>query len=86
MRNWNSTFADSHFTVHHEIAEGDLVLTHWTWTARHQGEYAGIAPTGKPIKVDGVGIWRIADGKVVEHWSYYDKLDLVQQLGAIPGS
>jgi len=85
MRAWDSTFANSHFTIHHEIAEGDLVLTHWTFTATHQGEYAGIAPSGKPIKFDGVGLWRVADGKVVEHWTYYDKLDMVQQMGATVG-
>lgn len=38
--------------------------------------------TGKPVKAGGVAIWRIADGKVVEHWSYCDKLDLVRQMGA----
>jgi hypothetical protein len=32
----------------------------------------------------GVGIHRIADGKVVEHRDIFDQLDFMQQLGAIP--
>ena len=51
----------------------------------HQGEYGGIAPTGKAVTYTGIGAhaWRIADGKLAEHWSNIDLYDLMQQLGAV---
>lgn len=67
------------------IAEGDQVVTRWTGTGTHQGELMGVAPTGKTITVSGVGIHRIADGKVVEFRDIFDQLAFMQQLGAIPG-
>jgi predicted ester cyclase len=44
----------------------------------------GVAPTGNTITVSGIGIHRIADGKVVEARDVFDQLDFMQQLGAIP--
>jgi predicted ester cyclase len=44
----------------------------------------GIPRTGKQISMTGMTIWRIADGKIVEHWSEMDTLGLLQQLGVIP--
>ena len=67
------------------IAEGDQVVTRWTGTGTHQGEMMGVAPTGNTIVVSGIGIHRIANGKVVEHRDVFDQLDFMQQLGAIPG-
>ena len=44
----------------------------------------GIAPTGNQVRVDGMTISRIEDGKIVEEWDIYDALGMMQQLGAIP--
>ena len=44
----------------------------------------GIAPTGNQVRVDGMTISRIEDGKIVEEWEIYDALGMMQQLGAIP--
>ena len=44
----------------------------------------GIPPTGKPVTGSGVGIFRIADGRIVEDFVQEDTLGLMQQLGAIP--
>jgi len=40
--------------------------------------------TGKQIRVSGIAIWRIAEGKIVEHWHVTDQMSLMQQLGVIP--
>ena len=76
---------DLRSTVDEMIAEGDQVVTRWTGTGTHDGELMGIGATGKTISVSGIGIHRIADGKVVEHRSLFDQLGFMQQLGAIPG-
>ncbi len=44
----------------------------------------GLAPTGKPIDVDAISIFRIADGKIAEEWTVWDALGLLQQVGAAP--
>ena len=57
-------------------------MTAYGWTARgnHQGEYEGIAPTGKPITATGITILRIVDGKVVEDRAETTVPSLKEQL------
>ena len=77
-------FPDIHFTIEDQIAAGDRVVTRWTARGTHRGEFQGIAPTGRKVRVSGVDIDRIVDGKVVECWPITDYLYLLQQLGAVP--
>jgi steroid delta-isomerase-like uncharacterized protein len=79
-----AAFPDLRVTIEDMIAEGDQVVTRATWRGTHQGEFQGIAPTGKPMTLTGIQILRIRDGKLVEHRSEFDGLGLMQQLGAIP--
>ena len=46
----------------------------------HQGEFMGFPATGRTINVPGIIIYRIADGKIVEHWKI-DSMEMMQQLG-----
>jgi predicted ester cyclase len=41
-------------------------------------------PTGRPVTVAGITLFRIEDGKYVERWSEADFLGLLQQLAAVP--
>jgi predicted ester cyclase len=66
------------------IGEGDKVVVRVTARGTHQGQLMGIVPTGKHVAVTGIGIYRIADGKVAEAWVNRDLLGLLQQLGAFP--
>ena len=81
MRN---AFPDIKSTTQDQIAEGDKVVDYQVVTGTHKGEFQGIAPTGKQIKVTATIINRIAGGKIVESWSNIDMLGLMQQIGAIP--
>ena len=38
----------------------------------HLGEFEGIAPTGKQVEVRAIDIYRITEGKIVEHWGHGD--------------
>lgn len=78
-------FPDIHFTIEDQFASGDRVVTRWTARATHTGAFQGKPPTGKQIRMAGIDIDRIADGKVVECWPFMDELGLLQQLGALPG-
>ena len=80
---YRAAFPDVQLTIEELIAEGDTVADRWMWTGTHKGEFMGIAPTGKKVKLGGVSIVRIADGKIVEIRSASDNLELMKQLGAI---
>jgi len=78
----NAAFPDWKVTVDDVIAEGDKVVARATGQGTHLGEYMGIPPTGRRIKVSWIAIYRIAEGKLAEHWQQIDELGLRQQLGA----
>jgi len=44
----------------------------------------GMPPTSKSISVGVIDIFRIAEGKIVEHWGLADMMGMMQQLGAMP--
>ena len=81
---YRDAFPDVHYTIDDQIAEGDKVVTRWTATGTHKGQLMGIAPTNKHATVTGIVIGRYKDGKVVEGWSNYDMLGMLQQLGVVP--
>jgi predicted ester cyclase len=66
------------------IAEGDKVMTRLSAYGTQTGELFGIPPTGKQIRMTAIAVHRIANGKIVEHWSELDNLGLMQQLGVVP--
>ena len=81
---YRNAFPDVQFTIDEQIAEGDKVVTRWTAHGTHQGELAGIPPTGKSSTVTGMGVDRIMNGKIVESWGIFDQFGMMQQLGVIP--
>jgi len=66
------------------VAEGDQVAVRIEFTGTHDGDLMGIAPTGKPVTIDIAMIYRIENGKIVEHWMLADQLTMLQQIGVIP--
>ena len=83
---YRNAYPDTHFTIDEQIAEGDKVVSRWTAHGTHQGELAGIPPTGKSVTVTGIAIDRIVNGKIVHSWGIFDQFGMLQQLGAIPTS
>ncbi len=77
-------FPDTQFSIDDMVAEGDRVAMRWTAIGTHDGDLDGMAPSGKPISVSGMSIDRIVDGKIVEEWSAWDALGMMQQIGVIP--
>jgi serine phosphatase RsbU (regulator of sigma subunit) len=77
---FHSAFTDFHISIEDQIAEGDKVVSHYTIRGTHQGDFRGLAPTGKEIELKGVTTFRFsAEGKVVETWDSYDQLSLMRQ-------
>ena len=67
-----TAFPDVRVTVEDMIAEGDRVAARVTMRGTHLGEFEGIAPTGKRVEVRAMDMYRITDGKIVEHWGHGD--------------
>jgi steroid delta-isomerase-like uncharacterized protein len=78
-----TAFPDIHATIHDQVAEGDKVVTRKTFHGTHQGEFMGIPPTDKHIAFDVIDIFRVASGKITDHWAVADMLGLMQQLGVV---
>jgi predicted ester cyclase len=66
------------------IAEGDKVVARWRSRATHQGDYRGIAPSGKEVEFTGISFYRIEGGKIVQSWNIEDQLGLMRQIGVVP--
>ena len=89
-------YADLRWDVHDVVAEGDVVVLHATMSGRHTGTFVGyetdgrpeqaFPPTGKTFAATQSHWFRVADGKVIEHWANRDDLGSAKQLGWIPPS
>jgi steroid delta-isomerase-like uncharacterized protein len=84
MMAFTTAFPDARITIDAYIEEGDAVSTRWSLIGTHQGEFQGIPATGRRIKFTGLEFNRVVDGQFVEHWSMFDNLALLRQLGVMP--
>jgi len=57
------------YEIHDQIAQGDIVVNRITWRGIHGGELAGIPPTGRPLELRGINMFKVKDGRVVEQWA-----------------
>jgi steroid delta-isomerase-like uncharacterized protein len=78
---------DLTYTVEDQVAEGEKVVTRYTATGTHKGEFFGVAPSGNRIEMSGIQIDRFDEsGKMVEEWPEYDLLGAMKQMGAVSES
>ncbi len=78
-----SALPDLRITLEDDMAEGDKAVTRWIAQGTHQGELMGAAPTGNQVTATGITIHRIEEDKIVEEWSNWDALGMMQQVGAV---
>lgn len=81
-----AAFPDIHWVLDEMVAEGDRVVSRFTWSGTHRGVFFGIPATGKSISVKGMVIDHVVAGKMVDSRMLMDSLSMLQQLGAIPTS
>ena len=75
------SFPNLQHTAEEIIAEGDLVIARFSTQGTHSGPWLNFAPTGKSIHYTGVTWARIAGLKIIEHHTWWDKADLIEQIG-----
>src|SRR5579862_448503 len=66
VRGMRSAFPDLHFSVEEQIAEGDKVSTRFEWTGTHRGDFLGVPATGRSVKVWGMVIDKLQNGRIKE--------------------
>jgi steroid delta-isomerase-like uncharacterized protein len=74
-------FPDLKFSIDDTIAERNEVVHHWTARGTHKGQFLGQPPTNRTATVSGTSIHRIEGGKIVEQWSDWNLMTLMEQLG-----
>jgi steroid delta-isomerase-like uncharacterized protein len=75
---------DAHHTVEDMVAEGDRVSVRLSSHATQIGDVMGVPAAGREYTIAEQHIFRVVDGKVVEHWHVADMLGMMQQIGAFP--
>ena len=71
---------DIHYKIEQIVAKDDRVVVQLRGTGTHQGEFLGVAGTGKRIEWNGINIYRFEDGKVIETWQLLDVRSLMRQM------
>jgi predicted ester cyclase len=76
-----AAFPDIKLAIEDAFGAGDKVVVRWSGVMTHSGEGLGPA-TDKTVRIGGISIARIIDGKIVEGWDNWDQLAMLEQIGA----
>jgi steroid delta-isomerase-like uncharacterized protein len=82
---WRRMAPDLQMKVLHLVADCDHVAAHFEGTGTNTGEWNGMPPTGRTLRVRGMTIFRLVDGRIIEEWTSFDQYELLKQLGLIAG-
>ena len=78
---FRTAFPDLQLTVEHIILEEEDAAVRWNITGTHTGKLLNVPPTGRRLAVSGMSQLKFNHGQIVEEWTYWDVLGMLQQLG-----
>jgi steroid delta-isomerase-like uncharacterized protein len=90
LREWFAgmfrAFPDFEMVVEDMVAYGNKAAVRWSATGTFNGDakFQGLSPTGSRVRIEGLDLLTIEDGKIVENHAYTDSSELARQLGAMP--
>lgn len=94
FKSLHTAFPDRQWVIDHLLAVDDMVICRLTVSGTHQGVpdipveggpvLQAIMPTGRHYAILHIHIFRVAEGKIVEHWAARDDLGLIEQIGGLP--
>jgi predicted ester cyclase len=79
-----AAFPDGKTRTEDLIAEGDRVMERYSFSGTNTGSFLGAPPTGKKVQSSSMSVYRLADGKIIEHWGENDVIGVMVQLGLMP--
>lgn len=82
FRAFQDAFNDLEFRADQTVADESFVAVRWSMQVNHVGEFAGVAPDGRRVDVNGMVMYRMQDGLIAETWLQIDEAGLLRQIGA----
>jgi steroid delta-isomerase-like uncharacterized protein len=77
-----NAFPDTDIVVKDIFGTDDRVAVRWSAKMTHKGDGLGVPATGKGVEITGMSIARIVNGQIVEGWDNWDRLAMLEQIGA----
>ena len=81
IRELEGGFSDFQITTHDQLVGEEIVMSEATFKGTHDGEYREIPPTERTVELPTMNKFKIDDGKVQKHRTYYDQQTMLEQLG-----
>jgi predicted ester cyclase len=76
-----SIFPGLRISIEDVLVDGDKVAVRWRTFMSHTGEpYFDVQPSGKPVTLEGMAIYRIVNNRIAELWHVEDRLSLHMQM------
>ena len=82
VEQYRKALPDIRFTITHLIADEDYATFRFEAEATHNGELMGIAATGRRVKVTGIVIHQVVNGRFAKSWNEVDLLGLRTQIAS----
>ncbi|HLI59939.1 MAG TPA: ester cyclase [Solirubrobacteraceae bacterium] len=76
-------FPDLRCVVEDIFGEENRLAIRWSSVGTHQGDYLGVAPTGRVVEVSGISLSRIHAWRIVEEWVTWDPRQMLFALGVV---
>jgi predicted ester cyclase len=71
---------DLRVTLEASLADGDMAAASFVYEGTHNGPYLGVQPTGRHLRFTSCDIFRLANGKIAEHWGMGDIAGILTQM------
>lgn len=84
VTDFRTAFPDLHFDLEDVFAAEDKVAVRYLATGTQTGPFGQFLPSGKPVRVRGITIFQVANGKIKTEWTEYDQVGLMRQIGMVP--
>ena len=78
----HSAFPDQSSSEESIVAQGDRVVVRLRMKGTHQGDFRGAPATGKGFEANLYREYRLANGRIAEHWALFDTASLLRHIGA----
>jgi predicted ester cyclase len=80
---FRTAFTDVAIKPNLVVTEGDVAGVTLSARGTHAGPFQGMPATGHRWSATCSAFYRIADGRIVDHWVNWDLLGILEQIGAV---
>jgi steroid delta-isomerase-like uncharacterized protein len=79
-------FPDIKVTIEDAFESGDKAVARWSAIMTHRGDHLGLPATNRKIRITGISMVQVANGKIVAGWDNWDQMTMLKEIGAIEGA